>query len=188
MAWKFSLCTQYLLGGKWRARLCTAAAAPEQTISGAEATRLGWIVAGKSVWQRVPAAAGAGACPELPGALETAGILQLPAPRAGAVFTETAVQITISTVIYTADYFRARLGAEIYFRLKRCTNQDLHGTNYRWEMWIVGGLVLVPATIQISSYHRRSQTWTSPIHTGFFFSHLYRLRHYEKWLTGPIFI
>ena len=63
----------------------------------------------------------------------------------------TALEITISIVIYTADYFRAKMGVDIYFRLKRCTNQDLHGTNYSREMWGGGVFFLVPATIQISS-------------------------------------
>lgn len=76
------------------------------------------MMAAKSVWQQVPAAAGAGACPELPGALETLSILWLPVLRARAVFTVTAVEITISVVIYIVDYFRARLGVEIYFKLK----------------------------------------------------------------------
>lgn len=84
------------LGGKWRVRLCTAAAPLEQIISGVDATRLRWIFTGKSVWQWVPSAAGTGACPELPGALETPSILLLAVLRAWAVFMTTRVEITIS--------------------------------------------------------------------------------------------
>lgn len=46
----------------------------------------------------------------------------------------SAVEITVSTVIYAADYFRAKLGAEIFSDC-RCTKQELLGTNYKQEMW-----------------------------------------------------
>lgn len=112
---------------------CSSSTRTNQLWSGCNKTQVcdGWegslAASPRSSWRR--------GCPEPP------SVPYLPAARAGAVCMVTALEITTSLVIYTADHFRAKLAAEIYFRLKTCKKQDLHGTNYRQEMW-GGGLLL----------------------------------------------
>lgn len=86
-----------------------------------------------------------------------------------------AVEITISIVIYTADYFRAKLGAEIFSDSKDVQSRTCSGliTGKRCGVVSWGGLLfglvsfLFPTHIN-KLLAQKSQTWTSPIHTDIF--------------------
>lgn len=108
-----------------------------------------------------------------------------------------AVEITVLIVIYTADYFRAKLGAEIFFRFKRCTKQDLLRTNYREEMW-GGELEWFLSSFSFGFYFspthinkllaQKISDLDQPHTHGHFCSHFYMLRHYRKQITRSVFI
>lgn len=79
-------------------------------------------------------------------------------------------------------------GSWDFFGLKRCTKQDLLGTNYRQEMW-GGELVFF-----CSSHHRnkllaQNLSDLDQSHTHWHFcSYFYMLRRYRKQMTRPVFI
>lgn len=109
-----------------------------------------------------------------------------------------AVEITISIVIYTADYFRAKLGAEIFSDSKDVQSRTCSGlmTGKRCGVVSCGGLFfrLVLCLVFFFPTHinkllaQKISDLDQPHTHWHFCSHFYMLRHYRKQMTRPVFI